>query len=291
MRTLLALLVLVAAPLGAQTVDPGMTRAQVVERLGKPIGERTTGSYNYLFYRNGCEQRCGMSDVVILENDAVVDAIFRSSRRFSGASTSPAGVTPEPTRTAPTAMSEAPGPAPAPAVAPAVAPAAVAAPAPGGAQTMQPSADAPPTRGGLIFSNDAKASAAAKAPPPAGSKRIMRVNAATATGGQATRVNAGAPAAGQIMRVNSGSVMSGQTVTPASGDTTRRPGVSLTPGVATPRTPPVPKPDSTSLPVLPSVPDQKTGVSATQIRPSPLDSARLERQRRQRDATDTTKKP
>lgn len=286
MRRILALLVLAAAPLGAQTVDPGMSRDQVVERLGKPIGERATGSYIYLFYRNGCEQRCGMSDVVILENDAVVDAIFRSARRFSGSSTSPAGVTPEPTRTVSTGVSIEPGPAVAPPAAPVSAPPM----APAATQGMQPSSDAP-TRGGLIFSNDAKASAAAQPVAPPGSKRIMRVNAGAAATTAPARVNAGTPASPQIMRVNAGTVTGAPPATRSAADTMRSPGVSLTPGVSTPRMPPVPKPDSTSLPILPSVPDQKTGVSASQVRPSPLDSARLERQRKQRAAEDTTKKP
>lgn len=88
-----------AGPASAQTIDPGMTRDQVVERLGQPASERARGQFTYLFYINGCERRCGMSDVVTLENDAVVDAIFRKAGRgYSGASSSPAGVSPEPTR-------------------------------------------------------------------------------------------------------------------------------------------------------------------------------------------------
>jgi|GEM_PF-1326607 len=93
-----ALGVVATTPVAAQTatVDPGMSRAEVIETLGKPIGERSTGQYVYLFYRNNCEARCGMHDLVILQNDLVVDAIFRSSRRaYSGASSSPNGVTPE----------------------------------------------------------------------------------------------------------------------------------------------------------------------------------------------------
>jgi hypothetical protein len=100
--TLLAsLVVAVAAPLCAQdteqTIDPGMTRDQVIEHLGKPLNERKTGNAWFMFYRNGCERTCGMNDVVILENDKVVDAIFRSpSRHYSAASSSPTGVRPEP---------------------------------------------------------------------------------------------------------------------------------------------------------------------------------------------------
>jgi hypothetical protein len=92
----LALLGAVAIPAPAQAViDPGMTREQVVERLGKPVGERTLGARTYLFYRNGCERRCGMHDFVMLEEGAVTDAVFRaSSRRYTGESSSPAGRTP-----------------------------------------------------------------------------------------------------------------------------------------------------------------------------------------------------
>lgn len=89
----------IAAPLGAQsepTIDPGMSRDQVIERLGKPLNERKTGASWFMFYRNGCEKSCGMNDLVILEDDKVVDAIFRSpSRHYSVASSSPTGVRPE----------------------------------------------------------------------------------------------------------------------------------------------------------------------------------------------------
>ena len=101
--TLLASLALaVAAPLRAQdteqTIDPGMTRDQVVEHLGKPLNERKTGNAWFMFYGNGCERACGMNDLVILEDGKVVDAIFRSpSRHYSAASSSPTGVRPEPT--------------------------------------------------------------------------------------------------------------------------------------------------------------------------------------------------
>lgn len=101
--TFLASLALaVAAPLRAQdteqTIDPGMTRDQVVEHLGQPLNERKTGNAWFMFYRNGCERTCGMNDLVILEDGKVVDAIFRSpSRHYSAASSSPTGVRPEPT--------------------------------------------------------------------------------------------------------------------------------------------------------------------------------------------------
>jgi hypothetical protein len=96
--TLIIVAVVAVLPAHGQTasVDPGMSRAEVVERLGKPVGERKTGEFTYLFYRNGCEIRCGMQDLVILQDDMVVDAIFRSpNRTYNGASSSPTGVTPE----------------------------------------------------------------------------------------------------------------------------------------------------------------------------------------------------
>jgi outer membrane protein assembly factor BamE (lipoprotein component of BamABCDE complex) len=79
----------------AQSIDPGMTKAQVVERLGAPFAERSSGAYTYLFYQNGREREAGMSDLVILQNDSVVDAIFRSTvREYTGRSSSPEGVAP-----------------------------------------------------------------------------------------------------------------------------------------------------------------------------------------------------
>ena len=74
----------------AQSIDPGMTKAQVIERLGKPFAERTSGAFTYVYYSNGREREVGMSDLIILQNDAVVDAIFRSAeRQYSGRSSSP----------------------------------------------------------------------------------------------------------------------------------------------------------------------------------------------------------
>ncbi|MFL5575346.1 MAG: hypothetical protein ACJ79S_05195 [Gemmatimonadaceae bacterium] len=90
-----ALVPLLPAALAAQkgTVDPGMTRAQVVERLGKPKALSTSGEHSYLFYSNGCARTCGMDDVVVLERDSVVDAIFRSpAHRYTGVSSSPAAL-------------------------------------------------------------------------------------------------------------------------------------------------------------------------------------------------------
>lgn len=79
----------------AQSIDPGMTKAQVIERLGAPAAERSSGAYTYLFFQNGRERTVGMSDLVILQNGAVVDAIFRSdARAYTGRSSSPDGVMP-----------------------------------------------------------------------------------------------------------------------------------------------------------------------------------------------------
>lgn len=75
------------------TIDPGMTRAQVIDKLGKPLSEHSSGGWTYLYYRNGQEKKFGMSDLVTLDSEKVVDAIFRSpTRHFSGRSSSPAPV-------------------------------------------------------------------------------------------------------------------------------------------------------------------------------------------------------
>ncbi|HVT38129.1 MAG TPA: hypothetical protein VHE78_03730 [Gemmatimonadaceae bacterium] len=86
-----------SAALSAQAVvDPGMSKAQVIAKLGKPTVERSADTLTFLFYRNGVERRVGMSDVVTLTNDAVVDAVFRSgARRYSGKSSSPVAIPPE----------------------------------------------------------------------------------------------------------------------------------------------------------------------------------------------------
>jgi hypothetical protein len=70
-----------------------MSRAKVVAALGAPTTERTVSEFRYLFYQNSCGKACGMNDLVILRNDAVVDAIFRSpSRHYTGTSSSPAPI-------------------------------------------------------------------------------------------------------------------------------------------------------------------------------------------------------
>ncbi|HKH93494.1 MAG TPA: hypothetical protein VKA54_16945 [Gemmatimonadaceae bacterium] len=78
---------------GTGTISPGMSRAKVVAALGAPTTERTVGEFRYLFYSNACGKRCGMNDLVVLKDDGVVDAIFRSStRRYTGTSSSPAPI-------------------------------------------------------------------------------------------------------------------------------------------------------------------------------------------------------
>jgi outer membrane protein assembly factor BamE (lipoprotein component of BamABCDE complex) len=73
-----------------------MTRDQVVAKLGKPASEHSSGSATFLYYKNGQEQKMGMSDMVALDSGKVVDAVFRSSaRRYTGKSSSPAPVSAE----------------------------------------------------------------------------------------------------------------------------------------------------------------------------------------------------
>ena len=75
---------------GPVTIDPGMTREQVVAKLGEPLSARTYDGHTYLLYRNGCEKKCGMNDLVVLDSGKVVDAVFRShARKYSGTSSSP----------------------------------------------------------------------------------------------------------------------------------------------------------------------------------------------------------
>jgi outer membrane protein assembly factor BamE (lipoprotein component of BamABCDE complex) len=96
MKTLLVVLLLVAAAGSASaqsSIDPGMTKDQVVAKLGKPASEHTTGTSTYLYYANGQEKKVGMSDMVVFEDGKVVDAVFRSpSRKYSGKSSSPAPI-------------------------------------------------------------------------------------------------------------------------------------------------------------------------------------------------------
>lgn len=91
-----ALLCVAASAAVAQapkSIDPGMSEAKVVERLGQPDASRASGDFKYLFYHNSCIRQCGMDDVVILQKDSVVDAMFRSADRgYSGKSSSPRAI-------------------------------------------------------------------------------------------------------------------------------------------------------------------------------------------------------
>jgi hypothetical protein len=167
MRTkllLLSLAALTASPAAAQAViDPGMTKAQVIAKLGPPAVVRTTDVATFLFYRNGSERRVGMNDVVILEDDKVVDAVLRSAaRHYSGKSSSPAAIPPEVARKA-KATKAAPPAAPASASAAGGAPSA----APGGvvlpaakAQQADRAKPMPPARSAIL--DQAKQDAEAK---------------------------------------------------------------------------------------------------------------------------------
>jgi ketosteroid isomerase-like protein len=85
-------------PTHTGTIDPGMTREQVVAVWGEPEVERAAGGWLYLHYRNGCEVSCGTDDVVLLQDGQVVDAIVRGAgHTYSGVSSSPPGRTAAPT--------------------------------------------------------------------------------------------------------------------------------------------------------------------------------------------------
>jgi hypothetical protein len=67
-----------------------MTREQVVAKIGEPLSSRSYQGFTYLLYKNGCEKKCGMNDLVVLDSGKVVDAVFRSKgRAYSGTSSSP----------------------------------------------------------------------------------------------------------------------------------------------------------------------------------------------------------
>jgi hypothetical protein len=94
MRSLIAVAALAASaavlPAQAVKIDPGMTKDQVVAKLGEPLSARSRNSFTYLLYRNGCEKKCGMNDLVVLDSGKVVDAVFRgANREFTGTSSSP----------------------------------------------------------------------------------------------------------------------------------------------------------------------------------------------------------
>lgn len=95
MKALAAVILIAGAHLGAQTtavatIDPGMTRDQVVSKLGQPLSSHSKDAFTYLFYKNGCEKTCGMNDLVVLDSGKVIDAVFRSAaRKYTGTSSSP----------------------------------------------------------------------------------------------------------------------------------------------------------------------------------------------------------
>ena len=92
----LALLCAPAACLSQEkekTISPGMSEAQVVNAIGKPVTVRRNGDRTFLFYANTCGKNCGMNDLVILTRDSVTDAIFRSpDRHYTGTSSSPESI-------------------------------------------------------------------------------------------------------------------------------------------------------------------------------------------------------
>jgi hypothetical protein len=89
----LAISFLSASALSAQkvaTIDPGMSRDDVVKSLGQPLSSKSYDGYTYMLYHNGCEKKCGMNDLVVLDSGKVVDAVFRSAnRKYRGESSSP----------------------------------------------------------------------------------------------------------------------------------------------------------------------------------------------------------
>jgi hypothetical protein len=79
-------------PVHTGTVNPGMTREDVIGVWGDPVTERVADGRGYMYFRNGCEVRCGTYDVVLFDGGQVVDAIVRGSGHvYAGTSSSPAG--------------------------------------------------------------------------------------------------------------------------------------------------------------------------------------------------------
>jgi len=80
------------------TVAPGMGEDDVIALWGPPSARRHAGTFTYLHYPNGCELSCGTTDIVILQDGQVVDAVVRwAGHGYSGQSSSPPGRTPEAT--------------------------------------------------------------------------------------------------------------------------------------------------------------------------------------------------
>ena len=79
-------------PTDTGTVEPGWTAEDVVSVWGEPVTQRSSGTWTFLYFRNGCERACGTFDVVLLERDQVVDAIVRGpGHTYGGISSSPQG--------------------------------------------------------------------------------------------------------------------------------------------------------------------------------------------------------
>jgi hypothetical protein len=79
-------------PTDTGTVQPGMSREEVIAVWGEPEAESGAGTRWYLYFRNGCEVTCGTFDVVFLDGGGVVDAIVRGQgHTYGGNSSSPMG--------------------------------------------------------------------------------------------------------------------------------------------------------------------------------------------------------
>jgi hypothetical protein len=77
------------------SIDPGMTKEQVLARLGNPSEESHSGSFTYLLYNSDCGAKCRQDDLVVLERGVVTDAVFQSGKRaYTGQSTQPSALQP-----------------------------------------------------------------------------------------------------------------------------------------------------------------------------------------------------
>jgi hypothetical protein len=77
----LGAMAMAAVPAAGQTIAQGMTPAQVRSEFGAPATARDAGAWTYWYYHNGCPNRCGSDDVVFFQNERVVAAVLRTSRR------------------------------------------------------------------------------------------------------------------------------------------------------------------------------------------------------------------
>jgi hypothetical protein len=81
------------------SIDPGMTKDQVLARLGNPSEETHSGSFTYLLYNSDCGAKCRQDDLV-LERGVVTDAVFQSGKRtYTGQSEQPSALQPAPPTT------------------------------------------------------------------------------------------------------------------------------------------------------------------------------------------------